>query len=137
MPSYTRAWHPSPNVILAAVQRLHEIGSVLTNKHDTGRLREARNLRNTERLFVLSNKNLKPVSRSLLENMISYSTVQKILKKEKLHAFPYTRVQHLLSEDYSQRKKFCESTRLVHCNSSTIVLCVLERTFLQTLSIVN
>jgi len=32
-----RARHPSPNVILAAAQRLYETGSVLTNKHDTGR----------------------------------------------------------------------------------------------------
>jgi len=35
--------------------------------------------------------------------------VQRILKEEKLHAFHYTRVQHLLPEDYPRRKRFCEN----------------------------
>ena len=42
------------------------------------------------------------------ENDLSYSTVQRILAEEKLHAFHYTRVQHLRPEDYLRRKNFCE-----------------------------
>jgi len=40
------------------------------------------------------------------EHGLSYSTVQKILREEKLHAFHYTRVQQLQSEDYPLRKTF-------------------------------
>ncbi|KYN00147.1 hypothetical protein ALC62_09081 [Cyphomyrmex costatus] len=34
-------------------------------------------------------------------------TVQRILQEEKLHAFHYTRVQHLQPEDYRERRTFC------------------------------
>jgi len=42
------------------------------------------------------------------EHQLSYSTVQRILQEEKLHAYHYTCVQHLREEDYPQRKRFCE-----------------------------
>ncbi|XP_026829624.1 uncharacterized protein LOC113562960 [Ooceraea biroi] len=105
-----RARHPSPRVILGAAQRLYETGSVLTNKHDTGRNREARNLRNVENVVRSfednPEKSIRVVAR---EQDLSYATVQRILKEEKLHAFHYTCVQHLRSEDYERRKTFCEN----------------------------
>lgn len=42
------------------------------------------------------------------EHDLSYSTVRRILKDEKLHAYHYTRVQDLRQEDYPERKRFCE-----------------------------
>jgi len=39
---------------------------------------------------------------------LPYSTVQRILAEEKLHAFHYTHVHHLRAEDYPRRKNFCE-----------------------------
>jgi len=42
------------------------------------------------------------------EHQLSYSTVQRILKEEKLHDYHYTCVQHLREEDYPRRKRFCE-----------------------------
>jgi len=41
---------------------------------------------------------------------LCYSTVQRILKEEKLHAYHYTAsVQDLRKEDYPRRKRFCEN----------------------------
>ncbi|EZA46774.1 hypothetical protein X777_01935, partial [Ooceraea biroi] len=93
-----RPRHPSARVILGAAQRLYETGNILPNKHDTGRDRCARNLRNTETVVCAVEQNPET----------TYSTVQRILKEEKLHAFHYTRVQHLQPEDYPLRRRFCE-----------------------------
>ncbi|EZA48617.1 hypothetical protein X777_13627, partial [Ooceraea biroi] len=117
-----RARHPSPRVILGAAQRLYETGSVLTNKHDTGRNREARNLGNVENVVRSFEDNPEKSIRVVVrEQDLSYATVQRILKEEKLHAFHlpterrekyiahYTCVQHLRPEDYQRRKTFCEN----------------------------
>ena len=105
-----RARHPSAPVILRAAQRLHETGSVLPDKHDTGRNRNARNLRNTERIVRAFEDNAETSIRVVArEHNFSYSTVQRTLKEEKLHAFHYTRVQHLRAEDYQARRTFCEN----------------------------
>ncbi|KAL6416653.1 hypothetical protein ACFW04_013271 [Cataglyphis niger] len=42
------------------------------------------------------------------EHNLSSATIQRILKKENLHAFHYTRVQHLRREDYHGRRMFCK-----------------------------
>lgn len=85
-------------------------GSVLTNKHDTGRLREVRNLRNAEMVIRAVEQEPETSIRIIArEHNLLYSTVQRILKEEKLHAFHYTRVQYLLPEDYPRRKRFCEN----------------------------
>ncbi|EFN68076.1 hypothetical protein EAG_01289, partial [Camponotus floridanus] len=42
------------------------------------------------------------------EHNLPYSTVQRILREEKLHAFHYARVQQLRPEDYPVRR-FCEN----------------------------
>ena len=99
-----RARHPSAAVILATAQRLHETGSCLPNKHDTGRNRVARNLRNTETIVRAFEQQPETSIHGL-----SYSTVQRTLREEKLHAYYYTRVQHLLPEDYLLRRVFCEN----------------------------
>ncbi|XP_029157229.1 uncharacterized protein LOC114929731 [Nylanderia fulva] len=105
-----QARHPSVPVILRAAQRLHETGSVLPDKHDTGRNRNARNLRNTERIVRAFEDNPETSIRVVArEHNFSYSTVQRTLKEEKLHAFHYTRVQHLRAEDYQARRTFCEN----------------------------
>jgi hypothetical protein len=104
-----RARHPSPNVIHAAAQRLYETGNVLPNKIDTGRIREARNLRNVESVIRAVEQEPETSIRVIArDHDLSYSTVQRILAEEKLHAFHYTRVQHLRPEDYPRRKSFCE-----------------------------
>jgi len=104
-----RERHPSAPVILGAAQRLHETGSVLPNKHDTGRNRAARNLRNTETVIRAVEQNPETSVRTIArEYGLSYSAVRRILKEKKLHAFHYTRVQHLQPEDYPQRKTFCK-----------------------------
>lgn len=107
---YPNRRHPSGNVILAAAQRLYDTGSVLPNKHDTGRDRDVRNVRNTERVVRAFEDNPETSIRVVArEHDLSYATVQKILKEEKLHAFHYTRVQHLRPADYPARQTFCEN----------------------------
>ncbi|EZA49251.1 hypothetical protein X777_12491 [Ooceraea biroi] len=104
-----RPRHPSARVILGAAQRLYETRNVLPNKHDTGRDRRARNLRNTETVVCAVEQNPETSIRIIArEHNLAYSTVQRILKEEKLHAFHYTRVQHLQPEDYPLRRRFCE-----------------------------
>ncbi|RLU25143.1 hypothetical protein DMN91_003235 [Ooceraea biroi] len=104
-----RARHPRPNVILAAAQRLYETGSVLPKKKDTGRHRDASTLRNVETVVRAIEQEPETSIRDIArEHELSYSTVQRILKEEKLHAYHYTRVQHLRQEDYPRRKRFCE-----------------------------
>jgi len=104
-----RERHPRPEVILAAAQRLHETGSVLQKRKDVGRHRDARNLQTVETVLRAVEHNPQTSIRDIArEHEISYSTVQRILKEEKLHAYHYTRVQHLREEDYPRRKRFCE-----------------------------
>jgi len=104
-----RARHPRASVILEAAQRLFETGSVLPKKKDTGRHRVARNLRNVETVLRAVEQEPETSIRNISrEHQLSYSTVQRILKEEKLHAYHYTCVQHLREEDYPRRKRFCE-----------------------------
>lgn len=105
-----RARHPSAAVILRAAQRLHETGNVLPNNHDAGRDRAARNPQNSETIIRAVEQNPETSIRTIArEHDLSYSTVQRTLKEEKLHAFHYTRVQHLRPEDYPLRRIFCEN----------------------------
>lgn len=105
-----RARHPSAPVILATAQRLYETGSVLPKKQDTGRNRHARNLQNVETIIRAvrqePEKSIRVIAREL---GLSYSTVQRTLKEEKLHDYHYTSVQDLREEDYENRRRFCEN----------------------------
>lgn len=104
-----RIRHPRPNVILQAAQRLYETGSVLPTKKDTGRHRDARNLETVETVLRAVEQEPESSIRDIArEYKLSFSTVQRILKEEKLHAYHYTRMQHLREEDYPRRKRFCE-----------------------------
>ncbi|KAL6421253.1 hypothetical protein ACFW04_013668 [Cataglyphis niger] len=107
---YPNQRHPSGHVILAATQRLYDTNNVLPNKHDTGRDRYVRNVRNTERVVRAFDDspetNIQIIAR---ENNLSCTTVQRILKEEKLHAFHYTRLLHLRPADYPARRMFCEN----------------------------
>jgi len=94
-----RKRHPSAPIILGAVQRLRETGSVLSNKHDTGRNRVARNLLNMEKVISAVERNPETSVRNIARKYrLSYSAVQRILKEKKLRVFHYTRVQHLRPE---------------------------------------
>lgn len=105
-----RARHPSASTILRAAQRLYETGNILPIKHDVGRDRNARNLRNVETVVRAFEQKPETSIRIIArEHDLSYSTVRRILEEEKLHAFHYTRVQHLRPEDFPQRKIFCEN----------------------------
>ncbi|KAL6418950.1 hypothetical protein ACFW04_014161 [Cataglyphis niger] len=105
-----RIKHLSVGGILRAAQRLYETGSILSNKHDTGRYRDVRNLENTEHIINVFEHNEPEMSIRLVarEHNLSSATIQRILKEENLHAFHYTRVQHLRREDYHARRMFCE-----------------------------
>lgn len=104
-----RARHPSAAVILRAAQRLYETGNVLPNMHDAGRNREARILQNTEAVLRAFERNPESSIRVVArEHDLSRATVHRILREEKLHAFHYTRVQHLQPDDYRARRTFCE-----------------------------
>jgi len=71
-----RERHPSTPVILGAAQRLRETGSVLPNKHDTGRNRVARNLRNMETVIRAVERNTETSVRTIArEYGLSYSAV--------------------------------------------------------------
>jgi len=105
-----RARYPSADVILGAARRLYETGSVLPNKKDCGRLRSARNLRNVEEVLRAVEQEPETSIRVIArEHDLTYSTVKRILKEEKLHAYHYTSVQDLREEDYPRRKRFCEN----------------------------
>ncbi|KAL6417350.1 hypothetical protein ACFW04_012808 [Cataglyphis niger] len=105
---YPNRRHPSGHVILAAAQRLYDTGNVLPNKHDTGRDRCIRNIRR---------ESIRIVAR---ENNLSYSIIQRILTEEKLHAFHYTRMQHLRPADYPARQMFYPkySSRVIFSDES-------------------
>ena len=111
-----RARHPRPDVILAAAQRLYETGSVLQKRKEGGRHRDARNIQTVETVLCAVEQNPATSIRNIArEHELSYSTVQRILKEEKLHDYHCTRVQHLREEDYPRRKRFCEDfLRRVH-----------------------
>lgn len=105
-----RQRHPSAAVILGAAQRLYETGNVFPNKRDTGRDRNARTLRNTEAVLRAVEQDSESSTRVIArEHDLSHSTVRRILEEEKLHAFHYTCVQHLLPQDYPSRMLFCQN----------------------------
>jgi hypothetical protein len=105
-----RARHPTALTIIGASQRLYETGSVLPRKKDCGRRRNERNLRNVERVLRAVEQEPETSVRVIArEHDLSHSTVHRILKEEKLHAYHYTRVQELREEDYGRRKTFCQN----------------------------
>lgn len=77
-----------------AAQRLRETGSVLPKKRDTGCNRHARNLKNVETIISAIEEPKTSIRVIAREHGLSYSTVQKTLADEKLHAYHYTRVQN-------------------------------------------
>lgn len=104
-----RIRHPHPSVILEAAERLYETGSVLPKKKDAGRQRYARNVRNVETVLRAVEQEPETSIRDIArQHDLSYSTIRRILKEEKLHAYHYSRVQHLREGDYPRRKRFCE-----------------------------
>jgi len=67
-------------------------------------------LRNTEQIIRAFKNNPESSIRVIArEHNLSYSTVQRILKEEKLHPYHYKRVQHLRAEDYHAKRTFCEN----------------------------
>jgi len=82
----------------------------VSSQINTGRGHAARNLQNTERIIrAFEQKPETSIQIIAREYDLSYSTMQRILKKEKLHAFHYILVQRLREEDYLLRRRFCEN----------------------------
>ena len=70
----------------------------------------ARNVRNTETILNVFKRNPETSIRVVArEHDLTYSTVQRILREERLHPYHYTRAQHLRPEDYAVRRTFCEN----------------------------
>uniref|UniRef100_A0ABD2XEH1 DUF4817 domain-containing protein n=1 Tax=Trichogramma kaykai TaxID=54128 RepID=A0ABD2XEH1_9HYME len=106
---------PSRNVILAAVNRGFEDGNLIPVLHRghgqgvAGRPENDQRGQNEERVLnaveVDPRTSIRIISR---EENLSYSFVQKVLKRNHLHAFHYRKVQALRPEDYPLRMRFCE-----------------------------
>jgi IS30 family transposase len=52
-----------------------------------------------------SSTSIRQISRTL---KMTKSTVHRILKENQLHAYHYTKMQHLMPQDYAQKRNFCE-----------------------------
>uniref|UniRef100_A0ABD2WI79 DUF4817 domain-containing protein n=1 Tax=Trichogramma kaykai TaxID=54128 RepID=A0ABD2WI79_9HYME len=106
---------PSRNLILAAVNRGFEDGNLIPVLHRghgqgvAGRPENDQRGQNEERVLnaveVDPRASIRIISR---EENLSYSFVQKVLKRNHLHAFHYRKVQALRPEDYPLRMRFCE-----------------------------
>lgn len=69
----SRARHPEGKIILGASQRLRDIGSMLPNKHECGKNRDARNLRNVETIIGAAEQEPETSIRTLArEHDLSY-----------------------------------------------------------------
>jgi len=86
------------------------VNLVVSSQINTSRGHAARNLQNTERIIRAFEQKPETSIRIIArEYDLSYSTIQRILKKEKLHAFHCILVQRLREEDYLLRRRFCEN----------------------------
>lgn len=103
-----RDFYPNRKTILRAIHRLRETGNIMPNHQNAGAPRRARNPRNEERILDFVNQNPEEGIRGMARQLnLSYGTVQRTLKAERLHAFHYTKVQDLKRTDYRKRVTFC------------------------------
>ncbi|CAD6215492.1 GSCOCG00012846001-RA-CDS, partial [Cotesia congregata] len=119
---FPNARQPSAHVILGAIARLRETGSVLPNHRTAGAPRNVRNPQNEQRIIELAEENPGIGIRGIkLRTGLSYGTVQRTIKCEKLHAYHYTRVNALQPEDFPVRLAFCRRLLNMHDNDPEIL----------------
>lgn len=101
---------PNAQVILRLINRIRQTGSVLPPRRAIGAGREqnVHTPQNEETILLMIEEDpsisIREISRRL---NISKTTVQRILKENKMHAYHFTKVQNLLPEDYARRTNFC------------------------------
>lgn len=108
---YPRRRLPSPDVILGAVNRgRNDRGNILPMLHRgpgqgfIGRPRTARTVRNEERVLDCFEEDPTTSYRSVAARLdMSYGTVRRIVKDNRLHDWKYTKVQELHNADFPQR----------------------------------
>lgn len=107
---YPNAPHkPAPKTIQRTWSRLVETGSVIPNKRECGARRTVLTVQKEDSIldhFINDGKkSLREVAR---ETGVSTRSVGRVLKRERMHPFHYTRVQCLLDTDRAARVEFCE-----------------------------
>ncbi|CAG5109302.1 Similar to Patj: Patj homolog (Drosophila melanogaster) [Cotesia congregata] len=119
---FPNARQPSAHVILGAIARLRETGSVLPNHRTAGAPRNVRNPQNEQRIIERAEENPGIGIRGIkLRTGLLYGTVQRTIKCEKLHAYHYTRVNALQPEDFPVRLAFCRRLLNMHDNDPEIL----------------
>jgi AraC-like DNA-binding protein len=89
--------------------RAQETGKVLPNRNEIGGgAQTARILANEEAILnIVEEYGTRSIREIAQEVHISSRSVHRVLNENRLHAFHYTRVQHLEPEDYPARRNFC------------------------------
>lgn len=108
---YPRRRHPSPNVILGAVNRgRNDRGNVLPmlargpGQGFIGRPRTARTVNNEERVLACIEEDPTTSYRTISRSTgISLSTVRRIVKDNRMRPWHLTKVQELLDADHNER----------------------------------
>jgi len=104
-------------VILRLLYRARETANLIPNRRINAVMeRRARTVQNEEQILHMVDNapemSVREISRELA---ISRSTVHRVLSDERFHPYHYTRVQHLLPNDYGARLRFC--TWLINCEN--------------------
>lgn len=101
--------HPKYGVFLRLVNRARNTGSLVPSyKGVAGRPRTTRTPANEEATILAIQEEPTDSVRNVARNLnISKSSVHRILKENRLHAYHYTRVQNLMPQDYQNRMDFC------------------------------
>lgn len=101
--------HPTSAVFLRLVNRARTTGSLLPNRKGIGGVERTVRTPDTEEAVLDAfiedgTRSIRSVSSTM---NIAKSTVQRILCDNSMHAFHYTKVHHLLPQDYAPRMEFC------------------------------
>jgi hypothetical protein len=101
--------YPSSNVTLKLINRVRSSGSVVPNRKGVGGIDRTVRTPNTEdEVLETFNEDGTRSIRNVANTMgLTKSTVQRILRDNRMHGYHYTKVQHLLPEDYAPRVEFC------------------------------
>jgi hypothetical protein len=104
-----RQSHPDHKTILKLIARNRETGQMQPVRRKVGGA--PRNVRTVEHEEAVLNVFEQDGTRSILtvsrEMGLSKSSVQRVLAENRRHPYHYTRVQHLLPEDYPIRRELC------------------------------
>uniref|UniRef100_A0ABD2WA84 DUF4817 domain-containing protein n=1 Tax=Trichogramma kaykai TaxID=54128 RepID=A0ABD2WA84_9HYME len=107
--------HPGPNVFIQLVNRGNEHGNLIPRLHlgqghgIVGRPDIDANRRDEQRVIVYVRNDPETSIRRMMEALgLSYNFIQRVLRREQLHAFHYRRVQGLRAQDYPARLAFCQ-----------------------------